>query len=203
MAEPHKPTEHTLLEDAQAFILGTGLCALGVVFLTHAGLISGQTAGLAVLLSYLTPLSFGPIFFLVNLPFYALAILRMGWNFTIRSFIAVTLVSLWSELLPLTFTIAYMHPGLAAGLGGAVSGIGLIIIFRHGGSLGGIGVLGLYLQDKINVQAGWIQLGFDVILFAAAFALLPWPQTLWSLFGAVVVNLIIGVNHRKDRYTGR
>ncbi|SFR48589.1 YitT family protein [Litoreibacter janthinus] len=203
MAEPHKPTDHRLHEDIQAFVLGTGLCALGIVLFTHAGLIAGQTAGLAVLLSYMSPFSFGLIFFVVNLPFYALALLRMGLRFTMRSFAAVTLLSLWAEFLPHVLKISYIHPGAAAVLGGAVSGMGLIIIFRHGGSLGGIGVLGLYLQDKINVQAGWIQLGFDVILFAMAFLLLPWPQVMWSLLGAVVVNLIIGVNHRKDRYTGQ
>ena len=54
MAEPHKPLEHTLFEDVMAFVLGTSMCALGVVFLTHLGLVTGQTAGLGVLLAYVT-----------------------------------------------------------------------------------------------------------------------------------------------------
>lgn len=56
------PAPHTRIEDAQAFALGTAMCALGVTMLTHLGLITGQTAGLAVLVSYGTGLSFGLVF---------------------------------------------------------------------------------------------------------------------------------------------
>jgi hypothetical protein len=52
--EPHTRLEHRLYEDAMAFVVGTAMCALGILFLTHAGLITGQTAGLGVLLSYVS-----------------------------------------------------------------------------------------------------------------------------------------------------
>jgi uncharacterized membrane-anchored protein YitT (DUF2179 family) len=66
-----------------------------------------------------------------------------------------------------------------------------------------VGVLALYLQDRIGFQAGWTQLLFDACLFGVAlFVLDPW-LVLWSLMGAVVANVIIAVNHRKDRYVGR
>ena len=204
MNEPHKRIEHSLLEDAQAFILGTALCALALQFLTHAGLITGQTAGLGVLLSYVTGWSFGVVFFVLNLPFYILAWLRMGPRFTIKSFIAVAMMSAMTEVFPKLMSFGTLHPGLAAFLAGATAGMGLIVLFRHGASLGGIGVLGLFLQDRAGIQAGWVQLGFDILLFAAAAFLMPDLALVgWSLLGAVVVNLIIGVNHRKDRYVGR
>ena len=203
MAEPHKPLDHTLLEDAQAFLLGTTMCALGVHFLTHAGLITGQTAGLAVLVSYLSGWSFGAVFFVVNLPFWVLAYVRMGSRFTVKSIISVCLLSVMSGILPLGVSFDHLSPAVAAALAGASVGLGLIVLFRHGASLGGVGVLALYLQDRAGIQAGWIQLAFDLVLFLAAFALLdPW-LVVWSLLGAVIVNLIVGVNHRKDRYVAR
>ena len=97
MTEPHKSLDHTLAEDAMAFAVGTSLCALGVLLLSHQSLITGQTAGLGIMLSYVTGLSFGVWFFLINLPFYILGRLRMGARFTIKSFIAVAMVSLLSE----------------------------------------------------------------------------------------------------------
>lgn len=201
--EPQTRLEHRFYEDALAFVLGTGMCALGILFLTQAGLITGQTAGLAVLLAYLGGWSFGAVFFVLNLPFYILAWLRMGPRFTIKSFIAVAMVSAASEYLPRFLVIDQIAPWLAALLAGGSIGLGLIVIFRHGGSLGGVGVLALYLQDRIGFQAGWTQLIFDAALFAAAFALLdPW-LVLWSLIGAVAANFIIAVNHRKDRYIAR
>ncbi|MEM8977969.1 MAG: YitT family protein [Pseudomonadota bacterium] len=203
MTEPHKPKPHALWEDALALCLGALLCAFAVETLKHLGLITGQTAGLGVLLSYVTGMSFGLTFFLVNLPFYVLGYLRLGLRFTVKSFIAVGLVSLFSEALPYLFEFANLNPIFGALLAGICAGIGLMVIFRHGGSLGGIGVLGLWLQERFGIQAGWVQLGFDALLFLAAFAVLDLSLVLLSLLGAVVVNVLIGVNHRQDRYIGR
>lgn len=200
MAEPHKTLQHTPLEDAQAAVLGTALCALGIQFLGHAQLITGQTAGLGVLLSYVTGISFGVWFFLLNLPFYVLALIRMGITFTIKSFAAVAMVSVMAELFGQTIAFSALPPWLAMALSGGLIGMGLIIIFRHGASLGGVGVLALYLQDKTGFKAGYTQLGFDGVLFAIAFLFLPWETVLWSLGGAIVTNMIIATNHRKDRY---
>ena len=199
--EPHRSLAHSPAEDLMAFVLGTALCALSLQFLTHLGLITGQTAGLGVLLSYVTGASFGTVFFLVNLPFYVLAWLRMGPRFTLKSFIAVGLVSVMADVFPKVMSFDTLDLALGAFLAGATSGMGLIVLFRHGASLGGIGVLGLWLQERVGIQAGWVQLGFDAVLFVVAAFVLP-DITLvgWSLFGAIVVNLIIGVNHRHDRY---
>ena len=198
-----KKIEHTLIEDAQAFVLGSGMCALGVTMLTHLGLITGQTAGLAVLLSYVLDASFGTIFFIVNLPFYAFAWLQLGARFTINSFISVALLSVMSEVFPMHLQFAELSPWLGAILIGASVGLGLMVLIRHGSSLGGIGVLALFLQERFGVQAGWVQLGFDLLLFTAAIFVIAPDIVTYSLLGAVIVNLIVGINHRKDRYIGR
>jgi len=196
-------SQHKLHEDAQAFVLSTAMCSFAVIMFTHAGLITGQTAGLAVLLSYVTGWAFGPIFFVINLPFYVMAWLRMGPRFTIKSFIAVGLLSGMSMVLPPHIAFETLTPLVGGLLAGALAGFGLIVLFRHGASLGGIGVLALYLQDKTGFRAGWTQLIFDALLFAAAFAVIGGAPMVYSLLGAIVTNLIIAVNHRPDRYTGR
>ncbi|WP_425039344.1 YitT family protein [Primorskyibacter sp. S187A] len=201
--EPQSRLTHQSHEDAMAFSLGTALCAFGVTMLTHLGLVTGQTAGLAVLLSYATGASFGLVFFVVNLPFYILGWLQMGAMFTLKTFIAVSMVSALSEWLPHHFVFEQLSALPGAIMAGAVIGMGLIVLFRHGASLGGIGILGLWLQDRFGIQAGWVQLAFDAALFAAAFVLLAPDLVIYSLAGAVIVNLIIAVNHRKDRYIGR
>lgn len=202
--EPHAPQlRHSPLEDAQAYLLGTTLCALGIQFLTASGLITGQTAGLAVLLSYVTDWSFAVWFFVVNLPFYLLGWLRMGPGFVVRTVIAVTLVSGLSLAMPALVTFDHLDTLAAAFLAGAVTGLGLIVIFRHGASLGGVGILALWMQERFGVKAGYVQLAFDAALFAVAFLVLDPILVAASLGGAVVVNLIIAVNHRRDRYVGR
>ena len=81
-----------------------------------------------------------------------------------------------------------------------VTGAGLLALFRHGASLGGIGILALFLQDRLGWRAGWVQLGFDAGLFAVAFLIRDPVTVLWSALGALVVNLVIAINHRRDRY---
>ena len=196
-------TSHTLTEDAQAFVLSTSLCAYGVLMLNHLGLITGQTAGLAVLLSYVTGWSFGAVFFVINLPFYVLAWTRKGRVFTIKSFVAVAMLSGMSTVFPAYIGFDRLDPVLGAALAGGLIGFGLIALFRHGGSLGGIGVLALYLQDRTGFSAGWTQLIFDLVLFAAALFVIGGAPILLSLLGAIVTNLIVAVNHRQDRYTAR
>ncbi len=193
---------HSPFDDAQGLIFGTFMCAFGLVVLTSAGLVTGQTAGLAVLISYATGWGFGPIFFLINIPFYALGLSRMGARFTLKTFAAVALLSGFAAVSPQLVQIQILHPALAAILFGAVTGAGLLAIFRHGASLGGVGIVALMAQERLGWRAGWVQLGFDALLFALALLVLTPELVLWSLLGAVVVNVIVGINHRRDRYIG-
>lgn len=195
--------KHTPLEDAQGLATGAVMCTMGVVILTHLGLITGQTAGLAIVISYLTGGSFGLIFFLVNIPFYLFAIKAMGWEFTLKSMGCVAALSLGTEFVPLGFAIERLDPVLGAIMFGVVTGIGLLAIFRHKGSLGGLGVLALWIQDTYGIRAGYIQLGFDAMLFTVAAFLFPASVVMYSLLGAVVLNGLIAFNHRRDWYVPR
>jgi uncharacterized membrane-anchored protein YitT (DUF2179 family) len=197
MTDPH---HHSLIEDAQGIAYGATMAAFGIVILTHLGLITGQTAGLAVLISYATGYGFGPVFFAVNLPFYVLGYLRMGWRFTLKTFVAVALLSGLCLWLPGQVSFATLNPWVGAVLFGFLSGSALLALFRHGASLGGVGIVALMLQDRLGWRAGWVQLGFDAVLFALAFAVIEARLVLISFVGALVVNLVIAINHRRDRY---
>jgi uncharacterized membrane-anchored protein YitT (DUF2179 family) len=53
------------------------------------------------------------------------------------------------------------------------------------------------------LPAGRTQLIFDAFVFALALFLFDWNVVAWSLLGAVIVNQIVTVNHRRDRYVAR
>ena len=194
------PKTHSLLEDAQGLAFGTTMAAFGIVILTHLGLITGQTAGLAVLISYATGWSFGAVFFAINIPFYILGYRRMGLAFTIKTFAAVALLSVLSIFIGGWVSFATLNPIFGAILFGFISGAALLAIFRHGASLGGIGILALLLQDRTGFRAGQTQLIFDAALFLVALTMLPPATVAISFLGAVVVNVTIANNHRRDRY---
>ncbi|MFO8124889.1 YitT family protein [Yoonia sp.] len=200
MTEHASQPAHSLFDDLQGISLGVFLASIGLHLLTTMGLITGQTAGIAVIISYLSGYSFGLVFFLVNLPFYVLAWRRLGRAFTIKSLISVTLLSLLTEIIPHGMVFTYLDPLLGAVTFGALTGVALLVLFRHNGSLGGLGVVALLIQDTTGFRAGWVQLIFDLCLFGIAFFLFDPVLVLYSLLGAVVINVIIAINHRRDRY---
>ncbi|MBB1490841.1 YitT family protein [Paracoccus sp. MC1862] len=197
MPEPHP---HSRLEDAQGIIFGAVMAAFGALLLGSAGLITGQLAGLALLIAQATGWGFGPVYLVLSLPFYGFGYRRMGLGFLRRTIAAVLLMVAASMLLPKLISFDSLHPGAAALLAGFVSGAGLLALFRHRTSLGGIGAVALDLQDRLGVKAGWVQMGFDAVLFAVALMVLPLERVLWSASGAAVLNLVIAINHRRDRY---
>ncbi|MCA8865384.1 MULTISPECIES: YitT family protein [unclassified Halomonas] len=198
--------QHRPYEDMMAMLLGTFFVALGVTFYTHAVLLTGSTAGLALLLSYMTSSmtgwGFGVYFFAINLPFYYLAVKRMGWSFTLRTFAAIGLVSLFSELTQGWVQFAKVPSLYAALMGGALMGIGMLMLFRHRTSLGGINILALYLQDTHGLRAGYVQLAIDGVILLIALTQLPLDRVGYSVLGALTLNLIIALNHKPGRYIG-
>lgn len=194
------PSRHKPHEDIQALLTGTLFVALGVVMFRHTGLITGGTAGLAFLLHYATGWNFSLVFFAINLPFYGLAFQRMGWVFTLKTFAAVALLAVFAQWVPQGITFAALSTGFAAVTGGLLMGAGMLMLFRHRASLGGFNVLVLYLQERFGWRAGHVQMAFDCAIVLAAMAVVDWSQILWSVLGAVVLNMTLAINHRPGRY---
>jgi uncharacterized membrane-anchored protein YitT (DUF2179 family) len=195
-------THHSPLEDAQALVTGTLFVALGVAMFQHAGSLTGGTAGIAFLIHYLTGWRFGPVFFLLNLPFVWLALRQMGLRFTLKTFAAIGLLSVATEALPTLLGFAQLNAIFAAVMGGFLIGVGLLVLFRHQASLGGLNVLALWLQQRCGWRAGQVQLAIDVAILAAAFVFLAPGKAMLSLLGAIALNMVVAVNHRPGRYLG-
>jgi uncharacterized membrane-anchored protein YitT (DUF2179 family) len=192
--------KHSAYEDVQALGTGTLFVALGVFLFKQAGMTTGGTVGLAFLAFYATHLPFGALFFAFNLPFYWLAWRRMGTAFTIKTFIAVALASLLIEAMPHLLQVQSVNPWFAAIAGGLLVGAGLIILFRHHASLGGINVLVLYLQESRGWRAGIVQAAIDGAILLASLAFIPADKLALSLTGMLAMNAALAINHRPGRY---
>lgn len=194
---------HRLYEDIVAMGLGTLLVSFGTMIYTKSTLLVGSMAGLALLLQYVSGMGFWTLFFLLNLPFYALAWKRMGWQFTVRTFIAVCIVCVLTRLSSQWVAFTDIQPLYAAMLGGGAIGTGLLILFRHRIGLGGINILAMFLQERFGIRAGYVQLAWDGTILLAALFVLPLDHLALSVLGAIVSNMIITMNHRPDRYVAR
>ena len=154
---------------------------------------SGTESVASVVAAWLAGVAAATVMFVLNRnspcrPNHTIAVLR-------RAFTQITALSLAIALLNV--------PSLYAALmGGALMGIGMLMLFRHRTSLGGINILALYLQDKHGLRAGYVQLGIDGVILLVALTQLPLDRVGYSVLGALMLNLIIALNHKPGRYIG-
>lgn len=192
--------KHTLAEDLFALFSGALAASLGIFLFAQVGMLAGGTTGAALLLTHVSAFSFGQLFFVINLPFYILAILRMGWRFTLNTFITVGVVSVLADNLHYVIELQSLNPLYAAVAGGLLIGLGILIMVRHNASLGGLNIFVFYLQERFGLRAGYVQLTIDMLLMVCGALLLPLEQIGYSVLGALVVNLTLAINHKPGRY---
>lgn len=195
-------SRHSVFEDAQALLVAPLFVAFAVLLFRHAGLLTGGTVGVAFLIHYLGDWPIGAVVFVVNLPFYVFAYRSLGRAFTLKTFVAVSLLAVYTETLPALISLQSLDPIFAAVMAGFLAGVGLLMLIRHQASLGGLGVLAIHLQNTRGWRAGKVQMAADVVILGAAlFVRDPYSVAL-SILGALALNLVIAVNHKAGRYMG-
>jgi len=198
-----KTTRHSVAEDVLGMLAGTFTASFGLSLLNASEAVTGGTAGLSLLLGFATGVPFWVLFAVINLPFAVLAVWKKGWDFTVRTLIAIALVSGFSVVHETFFVVGELNPVYGTLAGNLMAGIGLLIVFRHGGSLGGFNIVALVVQDATGFRAGWTLMVFDVLVVLSALLVVPWPNVVLSAAGAVLLNLVLALNHRPGRYIGR
>ena len=197
-----KTQEHGIVEDVLGLATGTFLVSLGLHLLHAAHAVTGGTAGLSLLLGYATAWPFWLLFLVINAPFALLAAWRRGWDFTVRTLVCIGAVSGWALVHDALFPVAWIEPWYGTLAGNLLAGVGVLILFRHRASVGGINIVGLEIQDRTGFRAGWTMMIFDVLIVLSALLVVPWTNVLMSAVGAVLLNLVLALNHRPGRYLG-
>lgn len=195
-------TLHSWLDDAHALLAGALFVALGLTMFARAGLLTGGVAGVAFLLSYAFDANLALLFFLLSLPFFGLSWFRLGAEFTLKSFVAVLLVSLFTAFAPRVVRFEVLDPWVAAVLGGFLIGFGLLALLRHQASVGGVNILAQWLQQSRGISAGKVQMGADVTVVLTALAVVPPTRVLESVLGSIVIGAFLALNHKPGRYLG-
>ncbi len=196
------PLAHGRVEDLFGLLSGTFVASLGIYLLHAAHVVTGGTAGLSLLIGYATGWSFSVVYVLTNLPFLLLALRRKGWRFTVRTLASIGLVSAFATIHPLAMPGVHLNTPYAVVVGNLLAGVGMLILFRHGSSLGGFNTMALIVQERYGWRAGYVQLACDAVIVLAAITLVSPVMVALSALGAVVVNLVLALNHRPGRYLG-
>ncbi|AKM11678.1 hypothetical protein AB433_08625 [Croceicoccus naphthovorans] len=197
-----KATPHTLGEDIYGLATGSVLMAIGLTLMKASGIVTAGMGGVALLVSYLTPITVDAAFWLLNMPFFLLAGSAMGRSFLIKSIAAVGLVSIWTAITRLSMEIGYIHPAFAALAGGTASGAGILAMLRHKAGVGGVTILSIWLQKKKGWSVGWMSFVLDAAIIVTAVLMIPSELALYSILSVAAVSGILIAYHKPGRYTG-
>ncbi len=197
-----KSQRHSIFDDLFGLLSGSILFSVGLSILQSSGVITGGAAGLALLISNNTGAQVGTIYLLIGIPFFFLALWKKGWRFTLRSTLNVAFVSYLTNQMPKIFVLQVQNKFVATIIANVLLGVGMIVIFRHFSSLGGFNVIALLAQERLNIKAGYVQLGLDAVVLLIGLTSYSPQVVLISLVGDAILNMCLAINHRSDRYVG-
>ena len=197
-----KSQRHSIFDDLFGLLSGSILFSVGLSILHSSGVLTGGAAGLALLISNNTGAQVGTIYLLIGIPFFFLALWKKGWRFTLRSTLNVAFVSYLTNEMPKVFVLQIQNIFVATIIANVLLGVGMIVIFRHFSSLGGFNVIALLAQERLNIKAGYVQLGLDAVVLLIGLTSFSPQIVLISLVGDGILNICLAINHRSDRYVG-
>lgn len=173
--------------------IGSIITAVGLeIFLIPNNIIDGGVVGISIMLSAITGLPFGAFLILINLPFLYLGYKHIGKAFAIATTFAVISLSFWSSVfLPiLPVTTDYF---LAAVFGGIITGTGVGIIIRNGGSLDGTEIVAILTDKKTVFSVGEIVMFINLFILSSASLVFGWDKAMYSLVAYFVIAKMIDI----------
>jgi len=185
--------------------LGSVLCAAAIngILIPQKFFAAGFT-GVALIFHYLVPsLQVGVLYFVLNIPLYAL-----GWKYVGRRFFLYSIagVLIFSAALAWPYGVFPVHDKiLSAILAGIISGVGSGIILRSLGSAGGLDILSIIFMKVFSMRLGSTILGFNALVLLVGAVFFSLENALYTLVyiyvSASIVNLVVtGLSQRKAAY---
>jgi uncharacterized membrane-anchored protein YitT (DUF2179 family) len=181
----------TKFQKSLIILIGLFLTAAGTKILTIHALTFGGTAGIATLGSFLGSWSWGMLFLVVNLPFFILSIKKLGWTFSLSTFLCILLISVVTDLMDYIH-IPLFSPVLASLAAGTLIGIGVSFVLNSGASLGGIHILALYLEQKAAINRGIVLFVSDFMIVSSAVVIVGFKNALISIISITIASFLAG-----------
>lgn len=176
--------------------------ALGLsAFIIPNKIVDGGVTGLSILIHYLTGLPVGWLILAINIPIFLVGIRYVGWRFGLRSLLGVLAISLaveaTSHLPAVTDDLL-----LASVFGGIVEGVGMGLVLRSQGSLGGTDILAVVFSHLMGFTVGELLLGIDILIIGTAAVVFDVERAMYALITIFVASRLVdavqeGLNHTK------
>lgn len=173
--------------------IGAIIAAVGLeVFLIPNHIIDGGVVGISIMLSAVTGIPFGVLLIVINLPFLFLGYKYIGKPFAIATTFSIICLSFWSNIflpvLPVTNDFF-----LAAVFGGIITGTGVGMVIRNGGSFDGTEIVAIITDRKTVFSVGEIVMFINLFILSSASLIFGWDKAMYSLVAYFVISKMIDV----------
>lgn len=191
------------IKQCLGIIMGAIIVAVSInTFILANHIADGGLTGIAIIFYYLFQWDVGITIFILNVPLFILGYKAVGKRLL---FLSILGVGIFSTALRFTDGISAVTSDalLASVFGGLVTGIGMGVIFRSRGSLGGTDILAVVLSRKSPFSVGQIILGLDAMVFLGT-ALIFEPEMamyamIYMFIATRVIDLVqVGLNYSKS-----
>lgn len=141
-----------------------GYAAAVSLFVDPNNMAPGGVTGIAIIINRVLPVETGTLIFLLNIPILLFAIWKFGIKFTISTIYALSLISVFTNILS-SFGAATDDILLAALAGGALTAVSIGLILKAGATTGGMDIIVKWLRIKLpHLKTGVIFFFADVII---------------------------------------
>ncbi|WP_134686659.1 YitT family protein [Brevibacillus migulae] len=181
------------LKSILAIIIGTAIMGFGInAFNIPNNLAEGGITGISIIIKLLLPaVDQGIVYFLLNIPLFILGWKVLGRAAFIYTIIGTVSLSVFLSLFEGTLALPLNDKLLASLYAGVAVGAGLGIIFRYGGTTGGVDIIARLLQKHFGISMGRTLFFGDILVIGASLIYLSVESAMYTLVAVFVAARVI------------
>jgi len=173
--------------------LGSLVYALGqLYFIKPLHIPMGGVSGLALVANFLWSLPIGVVTIVLNIPLLFLGWKNMGREFFTKTAFAILVSSVFTDLLEPLLPAFDGEMLIAALYGGIVMGVGYGLIFRAGGTTGGVDIIAKWINRQKDIPIGTTNLIANaVVIVGSALIYGNLDSALYAMVTSYLTSMVI------------
>lgn len=182
------------IRDIAVIIIGTCIYGFGLVYLNIPNeLAEGGVTGITLILRALWQIDPAYSTLILNIPIVIIGGKILGRRSFIYTIIGTSGLSFWLWIWQRVPLLIDLHHDLliVALLAGLITGIGSGIVYKVGGTTGGVDVLARILEKNFGITVGRSLLLFDVFVLLLSLTYIDLPRMIYTLIFSYVFSRVI------------
>jgi uncharacterized membrane-anchored protein YitT (DUF2179 family) len=172
--------------------LGSLFTAVGLdMFLVPNRIAAGGVSGLATLIFHIMGFPVGLTMLAINIPLFLASLRILGTRFGMKTLYGFFSLSVFVDIMEPFITSPTQDPLLASVYGGVLTGIGLGIVFRSGGTTGGTDLAAQLLLRYVSTSSGQALLIIDGLVILLAAFVFSAELALYALISVFISSRVI------------